>query len=118
MKTLSDTADLLAQLSYNVTSAIYHNKDNPEYDSAKANENLEMLNLAFKTVMQKLEEEERSKGDRLDKLLDALEKDNGRSMRSIACVCVALNTMEHHLNAINEFHAAGRCNEIQHEYLG
>lgn len=117
MKTLSDTADLLATLAYNTQRRIYENEDNPEYDATTAKENFEMLNLAFRVVMDRIEEDKENKGDRLDRLLDELEKNSSRTMHSISCVCVTLGAMEDHLYHIGEYDAAGRCNKIQHKYL-
>ena len=56
-------------------------------------------------------------GDRLDKLLDALENDSSRTLHAVSCVCVALSVMEDHLYNMGEYEAAGRCNRIQHKYL-
>ena len=117
MKTLEDTRDLLSNLIYDLERIMYDRKDDPYYNPANNRENVEMLTLAYQVVVEKLAEEKAKEGDRLDKLLDNLEDDGGRTLHGVSCVCVTLSTMKEHLDIMGEYTAAGRCNQMLHKYL-
>ena len=117
MKTLEDTRDLLCNLIYDLERIMYERKDDPYYNPANNRENVEMLGLAVQVIAEKLAEEKANEGDRLDRLLDKLEDNGGRTLHGISCVCVTLSTMEEHLYSMGEYAAAGRCNQMQHKYL-
>jgi len=118
MKTLEETRDLLCNLIYDLERIIYERKDDPYYNPSTQKENVEMLTMAVQVIVEKLAEEKKNKGDRLDRLLDKLEDAGGRTLHGASCVCVALSTMEEHLWSMSEYDAAGRCNKMLHKYLG
>lgn len=117
MKTLQGARSLLWNIIEDWEEYFEKHKYDEDFDAENEKDDIETLHYILEVVVDCMSKEEEKKGDRLDKLLDSFE-DDLRNLHGISCVCLSLNTMENELQLLGEWGAAGRCNEIQHKYLG
>jgi len=117
MKNLEAARDLLWDIIGDWEDFFEKHQNDEDFDTEKEKDDIETLHFLLDVVVAEIMEERKKEGDRLDKLLDKLE-DKLRTLHGAACVCVTLSTMEEHFTHMGEWYAAGRCNEIQHKYLG
>ena len=117
MRSLENARDLLWNIIGDWEDFFEKHQNDEDFDVEKEKDDIGTLHFILDVVVQTILQEKEKKGDRLDRLLDKFE-DECRTMHGISCVLVALSTMEENLDDMNEWDAAGRCNEIQHKYLG
>lgn len=117
MKTLNDARRLLLNIIDDWEGFFEKHQNDEDFDTDEEKDDIETLHYILDVVCHTMEQEKEKGGDRLDKLLDRFE-DDFRTMHGIACVLVSLSTMEEHFEYMGEWDAAGRCNAIQHNYLG